>query len=128
MRTVTYRARAYKLRAWRAQYAIAQSIDIRILVCDKEWQLLRESLLGTWARHHDSNVLRLRAFIEGSPAPPILGLPCPTRTRIVYNYITGTWFRVRMRGSTFDVGSYPALYQLLTDIRALVAGEEAVIS
>ena len=126
MRTVTYRARAYKLRAWRTYYAIEQSIYIRDLVRDKEWRLLQRSLERTWRGNYAANVAKLRAFMAGPG--PVQGLPCPRRTRIVRNYIAATWIRLPVGRGVFTREKSPALIDLWDDIHALIEGEEAVIS
>jgi len=54
---------------------------------DKEWQKLRESLVGTWKEHAAENVRKLRAYIGNM-------YTCKNeKLIIVLNYLVGSGFR-----------------------------------
>jgi hypothetical protein len=78
-------------------------MNIKEIVNDPEWQVLRQSFLGTWKKQPEANIARLRSY---------LGImDCPLRFRRVHNYLTGSGFRL-------GVISHPAIDQFLTELRA----------
>ena len=54
---------------------------------DKEWQKLRESLVGTWMKHAPENVRKLRHYLGN------LRTTTNEKLIIVLNYLVGTGFR-----------------------------------
>jgi hypothetical protein len=63
--------------------------DIRDIVNREDWQKLRKSFLGTWMHTPKENVLKLRNFlgnVENAELDKLI---------IVYNYLTGTAFRMK---------------------------------
>lgn len=62
--------------------------SMKDLVDREDWQELRESFLGTWNNKASENVKKLRAFL-GS-----LSSADPEKLLIVFNYLTGTAFRI----------------------------------
>jgi hypothetical protein len=64
-------------------------VDIKTVVDNPEWQELRQSMVGTWKTSPAQNVKRLRRYLyNGNRKPDIL------RHRRVYNYLTGSGFRI----------------------------------
>lgn len=61
--------------------------DIRDVVNDAAWQVLRAGLVGTWKQDPAYNVLILRAYL-GDMSDPL-------KLRRVHNYLTGSVFRTR---------------------------------
>lgn len=78
-----------------------RSMDIRSVVRDSQWQILRRSFLGTWKKTPEKNVTMLRNYYDPEN---------PYKTRIVLNYLTGTCFR---SGNV----SHPAITELLEEVR-----------
>ena len=71
-----------------------KNVDIREIVNDNEWQSLRESFLGTWKSSLKENVEKLRKYLE---------IGEEYRYVRVYNYLTGTAFRLGViRGIEVD--------------------------
>ncbi|MEM4067859.1 MAG: hypothetical protein QXV17_13475 [Candidatus Micrarchaeaceae archaeon] len=64
--------------------------DIRDLVQDPLWQKLRKSFLGTWTVDCAENAFILEKFLEKFNDTPQF----PKYCRIVYNYLTGSYFRI----------------------------------
>lgn len=62
-------------------------VPISKLVNRPDWQLLRQSLVGTWAENPIANCKTLRQYM-GPLATTSLD-----KLRIVMNYLTGTGFR-----------------------------------
>lgn len=67
-----------------------KKIPMKELVKHSEWQQLRESLKGTWSEQCAHNTTLLRKFIEKAESKANF---CK-RVRIVYNYLTGSYFRI----------------------------------
>jgi len=71
--------------------------DIRDIVNRKDWQDLRQSFIGTWANHSDDNVKKLRKFLGPIQTTEL------DKLIIVYNYLTGTAFRIgRIKSANID--------------------------
>lgn len=71
--------------------------DIRDIVKRKDWQDLRESFIGTWTTKSDENVLKLRKFIGPIQSAEL------DKLIIVYNYLTGTAFRMgKIKSANID--------------------------
>lgn len=86
-----------------------KQMDIREVVADPDWQLLRESFVGTWREREDENVLKLIRYLEVRPEP--------IRVRRVYNYLTGSGFRMG------QIGQGDACQYLLSCIRVIYKHE-----
>ncbi|MEM3829377.1 MAG: hypothetical protein QXP36_09230 [Conexivisphaerales archaeon] len=63
---------------------------VRDLVQDPLWQKLRVSFLGTWNSHCQKNANTLKEFLKKFNGSPQF----PKYCRIVYNYLTGSYFRI----------------------------------
>jgi hypothetical protein len=59
--------------------------DIRQIVNDPEWQILRQSFVGTWMLTPSQNVRKLRNYL-GDFSDSL-------KLRRVHNYLTGSGFR-----------------------------------
>lgn len=59
--------------------------DIRRVVADESWQLLRHSFLGRWKLEGESLLVELRRYAGDQTDP--------ARVRRVLNYLTGSGFR-----------------------------------
>lgn len=77
--------------------------DIRDVVNDPLWQGIRGSLVGTWKATPAANVARLREYLGAAPVEYL-------RYRRVYNYLTGTAFRI-------GVIQHPDIDVLLAELR-----------
>lgn len=82
------------------------SMDIKQIVADPEWQAIRGSFVGTWKKTPSENVKVLRAYLYATTPVEYL------RWRRVYNYLTGSAFRI-------GVISHPDIDVLLGEVRAL---------
>jgi hypothetical protein len=60
---------------------------IKDIVKNKEWQKVRESLLGQWSKRPEWCCLQLRKFLG------VITNTSYDNLRIVMNYLTGTGFR-----------------------------------
>jgi hypothetical protein len=60
-------------------------MKIKQIVNDPEWQVLRESFVGTWMLIPSENVRKLRRYL-GNFSDPL-------KVRRVHNYLTGSGFR-----------------------------------
>jgi len=79
--------------------------DIRTVVLYDAWQILRLSFIGTWVKEADSNIEKLKEFLGDNPSP--------RRIRCVFNYTSGSLFRM-------NPGRWPkieALHKYLKEIR-----------
>ena len=65
-----------------------KNTPINILVKDKEWQKVRESLVGQWTKRPEWCCKQLREYLG-----PIHKTE-DKKLRIVMNYLTGTGFRM----------------------------------
>ncbi|UPT53353.1 hypothetical protein [Synechococcus phage Ssp-JY38] len=83
-----------------------QHPDIRDVVNDTEWQALRGGFVGTWKRTPAANVVKLREYLGPLDAVEYL------RFRRVYNYLTGSAFRI-------GVIQHPDIDVLLSELRAI---------
>lgn len=63
-----------------------KKMRIKDVVRDADWQELRKSFLGTWAKTPVDNVTKLREYLQDYSDP--------LKVRRVLNYITGTGFRL----------------------------------
>lgn len=81
-------------------------MDIKEIVNDPEWQTIRGAFVGTWKKTPVENIAVLRAYLYGTSPVEYL------RWRRVYNYLTGSAFRM-------GVITHPAITELLTEVRAL---------
>lgn len=80
--------------------------DIRDIVNDPTWQALRGAFVGTWKKTPAENVVRLREYLYETRPVDYL------RFRRVYNYLTGSAFRI-------GVISHPDIDALLAELRAM---------
>lgn len=64
-----------------------KAMNIKKVVDDPEWQVLRKSLVGNWKNNHIDNVNNLRAYFDKYPE-------CPLATRRLVNVLTGSVHRV----------------------------------
>ncbi len=64
-----------------------KAMNIKKVVDDPEWQVLRKSLVGNWKNNHIHNVNNLRAYFDKYPE-------CPLATRRLVNVLTGSVHRV----------------------------------
>jgi len=87
-----------------ADILFVRSLDIRDVVKDKEWQSLRRSFVGTWKVQPVKNTAILRDYLGD--------WSCPYRIRRVYNYLTGSAFRIGLI-------SHEAVDSLLEEIRSV---------
>lgn len=60
-------------------------MTIQQIVDDPEWQVLRQSFVGTWMLTPSLNVKRLRKYLGD--------FSDPKKLRRVHNYLTGSGFR-----------------------------------
>lgn len=81
-------------------------MDIKQIVADPEWQAIRGAFVGTWKKTPVANVEVLRAYLYATDPVEYL------RWRRVYNYLTGSAFRI-------GVIAHPSIDQLLAEVRAL---------
>lgn len=79
-------------------------MDIRKVVDLDEWQSLRRSFLGTWKKTPEANIRELRAFLGPTEHSG------DRRLRIVYNYLTGSGFRM-------GVIKHSSIDELLKEVR-----------
>jgi len=82
--------------------------DIRDVVNDHEWQQLRASFVGTWRHTPVANIERLRAYLYATDPVEFL------RFRRVYNYLTGSAFRI-------GVIQHASIDTLVAELRAMRA-------
>lgn len=80
--------------------------DIRVIVADPEWQAIRGAFVGTWKVRPGLNVETLRRYLYA--VSPVEYL----RFRRVYNYLTGSAFRI-------GVIQHPDIDVLLAELRAM---------
>ena len=59
--------------------------NIKQVVDDPEWQILRKSFVGTWMLTPSENVRKLRRYLSN--------FSDPLKLRRVHNYLTGSGFR-----------------------------------
>ena len=81
-------------------------MNIKEIVNDQEWQLIRKSFLGTWKRTPAENIIKLRDYLDGADCFNYL-----LRHRRIHNYLTGSGFRL-------GVISHPAIDLFLSELRA----------
>jgi hypothetical protein len=74
-----------EMQSWKGQ-------DIRQIVDDPEWQELRLSFIGTWKSKVEENVIKLEKYLGDDPSEMKLVR--------VYNYLTGTGFRMGVIGNS----------------------------
>lgn len=80
-----------------------QRMDIRKVVDNQEWQALRLRFVGTWKNSQVENCRQLEEYLGD--------MVDPYKVRRVYNYLTGTGFRV---GSI----THPAIDVLLAKVKS----------
>jgi len=61
---------------------------IKEIVKDPQWQEVRKSLLNSWMSRPDWCCLQLRKYLGSISKASV------TKLRIVFNYVTGTGFRI----------------------------------
>ena len=83
--------------------------SIQEIVKDPEWQALRQSMVGHWKYNAHPFINKLRAYLGDikDPAHP--------RFRRVYNYLTGSGFRI-------GVISHPDIDVFLAELRRIRHG------
>lgn len=64
-----------------------KGMDIKVVVDDAEWQVVRKSLIGNWKNNHVANVETLRAYFDKYPNNPLA-------IRRLVNVLTGSVHRV----------------------------------
>lgn len=64
-----------------------RGVPIQKIVANEKWQRLRKSFLGTWMKQPQTNVMKLRQYLDEEQwrEYPMVR---------VYNYLTGTAFRM----------------------------------
>lgn len=63
-----------------------KAMDIKKVVDDEQWQVIRKSLIGNWSRNHLVNVQTLRVYFEANKNNP-------QAVRQVLNVLTGSVHR-----------------------------------
>lgn len=66
---------------------IVKGMDIKKVVDDPEWQLVRKSLIGNWKNNYKQNVATLREYFDKYSDSPIA-------VRRLVNVLTGSVHRV----------------------------------
>lgn len=85
-------------------------MNIKDIVKLDEWQILRESLVGTWKKIPEVNLQRLKDF--GGD----LNILSNRRLRILQNYLTGSAFRIGKIESD-DITSFTNEIRLEVELR-----------
>ncbi len=67
-----------------------KSMSIQEIVDYPPWQELRKTLIGTWERNCVENTQKLKKFLRDYKNDEDF----TRRVRIVYNYLTGSYFRI----------------------------------
>lgn len=80
--------------------------EIQRIVADPLWQSIRRRFVGTWKKIPEHNVAVLRSYLYATSPVDYL------RFRRVYNYLTGSAFRI-------GVISHPDIDVLLGELRAM---------
>lgn len=63
-----------------------RAMDIKKVVDDAEWQVIRKSLIGNWIKNHRTNVETLRTYFENKSRDPLA-------VRRLLNVLTGSVHR-----------------------------------
>jgi hypothetical protein len=79
---------------------------IQDIVNNAEWQQLRSALVGTWMKQPSENVSTLRNYLNTDR-------DCTFRWLRVYNYLTGTAFRIGRI-------SHPDIDNLLSEVKYMM--------
>jgi len=89
-----------------------KKIPIKELVKDKDWQILRRSLVGNWKKKPQWCCSQLRKFIGP------LNKSSTKNLRIVKNYVTGSGFRL-------GIIKHPCINKLKIQIDSEIKAREA---